>query len=101
MHAAACVAVAYLRSYIIQIMTPLGGYDDVEEISIEAMGPQWYVIYTLILVFIHHFILFFIEAGGISHFINTFSKIIFTTGLSTFMISAFNYIFFTKTARRR
>ena len=99
-HAAATVAVAYFRKHILNLLTPLGGYEEVSVISIEAISLQWYIIYISVLVFLHLSILFFIEASGFGFFFWTLLKIICSTLLTTFMIVSFNYIFFTRSSKR-
>ncbi|MCX8491101.1 MAG: Rod shape-determining protein MreD, partial [Cyclobacteriaceae bacterium] len=41
-----------------------------------ANGLQWFLVYTLPLVFIHHFVLFFVEASGFAMFWYTILKVI-------------------------
>lgn len=99
-HAAATVAIAYLRRYILTLLTPFGGYEEVSSISIEAISLQWYIIYISVLIFFHQSILFFIEASGVRYFFWTLLKIFCSSMLTTFMIVGFNYVFFTRTSRR-
>src|SRR5687768_16574288 len=64
MHAAATVAVAFLRNYWLGLITPQGGYDGGSVPTLATNGLIWFLSYATPLVLIHHVILFFIEAGG-------------------------------------
>jgi len=98
-HAAACVAITFFRPGIIRLLTPLGGYDDAVEISIKAMGIRWYSIYVLVLVFVHLFILFFLEAGGFHLFYWTLAKVFCSLLFTCFIIIAFQYLLFSNAQR--
>ena len=62
MHAAACVMMGYSRSFILKLFSPRDGYDSSTEPTLHYLGASWYLSYSLLLVFIHHFVFFFIEA---------------------------------------
>lgn len=75
LHALSLVLVAYLRNYWLATITPQGGYDAGEGPTLAVNGLQWYLVYTLPLVFVHHAVLFFTEAGGFGIFWYTLSKV--------------------------
>ncbi len=83
LHASACVMVMYARNYWLSLITPQGGYDINTTPSIAINGMQWFLIYTFPLVFLHHAVLFFVEAGGFGMFWftlwKTLTSAIFTT----------------------
>lgn len=74
MHALAAVTVAYLRNYWLSSITPQGGYDAGSSPAL-ANGVQWFLVYTVPLVFVHLALLFFIEAGGFGLFWFTMLKV--------------------------
>lgn len=76
LHAFSLVLVAYLRNYWLGTITPQGGYDAGEGPTLAVNGLQWFMVYSLPLVFIHHFVLFFTEAGGFGIFWFTMQKVI-------------------------
>lgn len=63
-HMAACVAVAYVRPFIINVMIPQEGAEtNYEEPSIRSLGGALpYLIYAGVLSLIHNFWLFLLEA---------------------------------------
>ncbi|HMJ69107.1 MAG TPA: hypothetical protein VK508_09430 [Cyclobacteriaceae bacterium] len=73
-HALALVTIAYLRNYWLSSITPQGGYDAGSSPAL-ANGVQWFLVYTVPLVFVHLALLFFIEAGGFGLFWFTMLKI--------------------------
>ena len=77
-HASALVAISYLRNYWLGVITPQGGYDANSRPTLEANGAQWFLVYTIPLILLHHIILFITEAGGFNRFGYTSSKILFS-----------------------
>lgn len=73
-HALALVTVAYLRNYWLSSITPQGGYDAGSSPAL-TNGVQWFLVYTVPMVFVHLALLFFIEAGGFGMFWFTMLKI--------------------------
>jgi hypothetical protein len=76
LHAMATVFVAYLRNYWMATITPQGGYDSGSSATIASNGLQWFLVYALPLVFLHHLVLFFVEAAGFILFWYTMLKIV-------------------------
>ena len=74
-HAFATVLMSYLRNYWLSVITPQGGYDVGNSPTIATNGVQWFLVYAIPLVFIHHFVLFFLEASGFDMFWFTMLKI--------------------------
>ncbi|SDL79551.1 hypothetical protein SAMN05421823_108132 [Catalinimonas alkaloidigena] len=62
-HAAASVLVAFLRPYLLKGLTPGGGYEAGDDISVRLMGPQWLTLFMLPLLLAFHLALFGIEAA--------------------------------------
>lgn len=64
LHAFACVLIAYIRTPILFRLVPQlkNKTQKIIEFSIKEFGAQITIIYTSFLVFIHHFVLFTIEA---------------------------------------
>ena len=93
LHAFSCVLVMYLRNYWLTFITPQGGYDSSTTPSIAINGMQWFLVYTIPLVFLHHSILFFVEAGGFGMFWFTLWKIITSTIFTTLVTVVVQYLF--------
>lgn len=92
MHAAATTLIAYIRQYVIRLLTPQRGYEERMALSLRSMGFRWFLIYTLMLTFVHHLVLFYVEASSVELFFYTFLKVIFSTLLTTFVIVGVQYL---------
>jgi hypothetical protein len=73
-HALALVTVAYLRNYWLSTITPQGGYDNGTSPAI-SNGVQWFLVYTVPLVFVLCVLLFFVEMAGFKLFWFTMLKV--------------------------
>jgi len=93
LHAFSCVLVMYVRNYWLALITPQGGYDSSTTPSIAINGMQWFIVYTIPLVFLHHAVLFFVEAGGFGMFWFTLWKIITSTIFTTMVTVVVQYLF--------
>ncbi len=76
LHAFSLVLVGYVRNFWLATITPQSGYDSGVEPTLSDNGLQWFLVYSIPLIFIHHFTLFFVEAAGFSMFWFTMLKII-------------------------
>jgi len=74
MHAAACVMMGYARSFILKLFSPRDGYDNTTEPTLHYLGASWYFSYSLLLVFIHHFTFFSLEAFSADELLFTLSR---------------------------
>ena len=97
MHAAATVAVAYLRNYWLTSITPQGGYDVGAVPTLGANGFVWFITYSLPLVILHHLILFFIDAGGFSIIGITLVKALSSVLFTMTVLLLHQYLFFQRT----
>lgn len=94
-HTAACVGVAYIRKYWLAAITPQGGYDAGASPAIAASGLQWFIVYALPLLFVHHAALFFIEAAGFGLFWHSMLKIIGSVLFTLTLMVLFQYLSWT------
>jgi hypothetical protein len=91
LHALSLVFVAYLRNYWLGTITPQGGYDAGQGPTLAVNGLQWFMVYSIPLVFIHHAVLFFAEAGGFGIFWFTMSKVMTSLMFTMTVILLFQY----------
>jgi hypothetical protein len=92
LHSFSLVMVAYLRNYWLAAITPQGGYDANVSPGLAMNGLQWFLVYTLPLVFVHHSVLFFVEAGGFGLFWFTMLKIIGSLLFTTLVMLMLQYL---------
>ncbi len=98
-HAAASTVVAYFRPYIIRLITPRGGYEQNARLSLQSMGMEWFAPYGLTLIFLHHAVLFFVEASQFNLFFFTLLKTIASTGFTFIVIVIIQYFFSSSRSR--
>ncbi len=94
LHAAACVLIAYVRPFIINILTP----KDSSELTYREPSPkamQWapYAVYVFILTLLHHGYMVFLEWLSFGSFLDFIIKIITTTAISLLLIFTVELIF--------
>ena len=94
LHAAACVLVAYLRPFIINILAPkdVSGFS-YREPSPKAMGWTPYLVYTFILTIFHHSYMILLELLSFGSFLDFIIKVIATTGISMLLIITTELLF--------
>lgn len=99
MHAAACVLMAYFRPAWLKIIAPRDGYDSEAVPSIKRFGFQWFIIYSSVMVLIHHIFLFYIEVFRISEFFTTLTRALLSSIVTLILILITQYLF-TKSEER-
>ena len=94
LHAAACVLVAYIRPFIIDILTPKDNTGfSYREPSPSAMQWTPYAVYVFILTLLHHGYMVFLEWLSFGSFLDFIIKIIATTGISLLLIFTVELLF--------
>ncbi len=93
LHAFASVMIMYVRNPWLNSLTPQGGYDSNSIPSVAMNGVQWFVIYAVPLIFLHHSLLFFMEAGGFGMFFFTLWKVLTSTLFTTIVILIAQFLF--------
>lgn len=97
-HAAACVLVAYLRPFIINLFIPQEGAEtNYDEPSIKSFGGFMpYFMYAVVLIFIHNAWLFLLEAWQFANPLYFFVKTVLSTLLSIFLYIVIEMVFYRK-----
>jgi hypothetical protein len=93
LHAAATVLLAFARPGILNFFLPNMEFSSEEEPNITKLKPGGFLKYTLVLVFIHHSALFFLEVFSFDGFLTTIYRIILSTLVTTLMIMIITLIF--------
>ena len=96
MHTAATVLVAYLRAPILGLLAPRDGYEPETFPRISFYGFNWFVKYTLLIVFIHHLALFYLEVFRLQDFLGTLLRVLLSSALSAITIVLSQYFVFRK-----
>jgi hypothetical protein len=84
-HSAATVLIAFIRPGILRIISNRDD-DRGDYPGLSRNNPGWFIAYVLTMVFIHHFVLFYLEVYTFSNFFVTFYRIILSTLFSSLVI---------------
>ena len=94
MHTAATVLVAFIRPYLLKMLASRDGYEPETFPRIHYYGFVWFLKYTLIIVVIHHFALFYLEVFQLKDFLSTLLRVILSSILSASAIVLSQYFVF-------
>jgi len=94
MHAAACITMAFVRSFVLELFAPREGYDEQLKPTISYMGVGWFSSYALILIFTHHLVLFYIEAFTFTEFFRTMLRVLGSTVATFGFIYLMQFLFY-------
>lgn len=94
LHAAACTLIAYVRPFIINILTP----KDTSEFNYREPSPlamQWtpYAVYVFVLTLLHHGYMVLLEWLSFGSFLDFLIKVVATTGISMLLIFTVELLF--------
>jgi hypothetical protein len=93
LHAAATVFAAYLRPYVLRAIS--GREDEMNDFpGLKQNKFSWFLYYTAVMVFMHHFVLFFLEIYTFSHFLTTLYRIVLSSLFSIFIIVLSQFLIF-------
>lgn len=94
LHAAACVLIAYVRPYLITLLMPRDTQDfQYPEPSVRAMQWAPYALYLLVLTFLHHFYLTFLQWLSVGSFWSFLGKTFLGTLISLLLIFTVDLLF--------
>ncbi len=96
MHTAATVLIAFVRPYLLNLLAPRDGYELETFPRIHYYGLLWFLKYTVIIVVIHHFMLFYLEVFQLKEFFSTLLRVILSSILSASTIILSQYFVFRK-----
>ena len=85
-HSSATVLMAFSRPFVMALFSPREGYQTGTYPRLTQFGLEWFVKYTVMLVLIHHFALFYLEIFTFSHFFSTFFRAILSSLLTSLII---------------
>ena len=98
-HMAAIVAMTYARSFVLMTFTPASLQLSQVYPSARTMGWVGYLLYLSILLFLHQFCIFSLEAGGLfytGYHFSVFCASVGGTWLFFVLLELFRYVIFKK-----
>jgi rod shape-determining protein MreD len=91
MHSSATVLAGFIRPYILRLISPRDGYEPNSDPSMFIYGFRWFLIYTLVIVFVHHTALFYLEVFRFTDFFRTLGRVVLSSVFSITFILLFEY----------
>ena len=98
-HTAACTFMAFCRPGIISYLSSGKDIEPGMKPSIYDLGFRWFLSYSIILIFLHHLLLFYLEVFRFNEILLTLTRVIISTFVTLILVIIINYFFF-KTKRR-
>jgi rod shape-determining protein MreD len=82
MHSSATLLAGFSRQYVLRIIAPRDGYESSSDLSMKAYGVRWFLIYTTVIVLIHHTALFYLEVFSLSQFFRTLLRVLLSSAFT-------------------
>ena len=92
-HASAAVFTAFIRPYLLKILEPRGGYNVNYSPTAERMGLAWFFRYAAILMFLHLFFYFSVEAFTFVYIVNILAKTFVSFIVSMIFVLIYQLLF--------
>ncbi|HLO58244.1 MAG TPA: hypothetical protein VK179_05855 [Bacteroidales bacterium] len=93
-HSSATVLMAFSRPTVMAMFSPREGYQSGTYPRLGQFGMEWFVKYTVMLVLIHHFALFYLEVFSFHHFFSTLLRAFLSSILTSLIIIFSQYFVF-------
>ena len=93
-HSTACLILAVIKNPISKITIPHNIIEENHELTVQKIGGKSFLLFSFILIFMHHLILFVLEHASFDFHI--FLKVLLSTIITTIII-AITQLFFYKT----
>ena len=91
MHSSATVLAGFVRPFVLRVISPRDGYEPGSNPSMLIYGFRWFLIYTLLIVLVHHTTLFYLEVFRFTDFLRTMLRVLLSSLFSITFILLFEY----------
>ena len=95
-HSSATLLMAFSRPSVMALYSPREGYQTGTYPRMAEFGMEWFVKYTVTLVLLHHFTLFYLEVFTLHHFFSTFLRALLSSIFTSLLIIISQYFIFRK-----
>lgn len=92
MHTSATVLAGFTRPYVLRLIAPRDGYEAGAMPSMQIYGFKWFLFYSVLLVFIHHLSLFYLEVFRFADFFRTLLRVILSSLFTVTFILLAEYL---------
>ena len=91
LNAAACVLMAFLRPFVISAISTGTEFMIGHSPSLKNQGFKWFAYYSITLIFIHHFSLFYLEIFRFSEFFQTLLRVLLSSAFTLLLVFLAEY----------
>jgi len=95
-HSTATVFMAFSRPTVLALFSPREGYQTGTLPRLSQFGPEWFVKYAVMLVLLHHIVLFYLEVFTFHQFFSTFLRVLLSSMLTALIIIVSQFFIFRK-----
>jgi hypothetical protein len=96
LHTMATVFMAYIRPFMLRGLAPRDGYEPGTYPRITYYGLGWFAKYAIILIVLHHLVLFYVEIFRLSEFFSTLLRVILSSIFTFIFIVISQYFIYRK-----
>ena len=96
LNAAACVLMAFFRSFIIASISSGTEFMMGTHPSLKNQGIKWFIYYSVILVLIHHFSFFYLEIFRFTEFFQTLIRVLLSSAFTLLLVFISEYLFYSR-----
>lgn len=93
-NAAASVLMAFARPFVITAISTGTEYEVGERPSLKNQDMKWFLYYSIILILIHHFGLFYLEIFRFTEFFTTLLKVVLSSAFTLLLVMLSEYLFY-------
>jgi rod shape-determining protein MreD len=86
MHSSATVLAGFVRPFILRSNSPRDGYEPGAQPSMATYGFRWFLVYTVVMVLVHHTALFYLEVFRLADFFRTLLRVILSSAFTSAFI---------------
>jgi hypothetical protein len=94
MHTMATVFMGYMRLFFVQATLSPEQLETIRQPDIASTSVRWFLFYAGLMIFFHHFLLFFAESFTFSEFWQTLQRIIISSFLGILLVMLCQFLFF-------
>jgi len=91
MHSSASVLAGFVRPFVLRFISPRDGYEPGANPSMFIYGFRWFLVYTLIIVLVHHTALFYIEVFRFADFFRTLLRAMLSSLFTIVFVLIFEF----------
>jgi hypothetical protein len=93
LHTAATLVPGFFRASVISMLSARES-EQSDYPGLKQTGFRWFISYAVILILIHHFVLFYLEVFSFAGFFRTFIRSIFSTAFTLFVVVLSQFLVF-------